>query len=116
MSRADFETDWTPFRDALITRFPTLAEADLADADGSVPALARTIAAQEGTTPAEAEQTLVEFLSGPMPADAYAAPQHDNAAAKASARYIPEGEDPLADDERFGDDHVPERPMGRKAS
>ena len=113
MSRADFEADWTPFRDALITRFPKLTEAELSDADGRVPDLALVIAGHEGLSPTEAQQELEAFLGGPMPADAYAAPQHDNAAAKASADYIPEGEDPLADDSRFGDDHIPERPMRR---
>ncbi|PWJ21246.1 hypothetical protein [Jannaschia seohaensis] len=51
-----------------------------------------------------------------MLADAYAAPQHDNAAAMASGAYLPEGEDSLADDRRFGDDDLPERPIGRAAS
>jgi hypothetical protein len=113
MSRADFEADWTPFRDALVTRFPNLTETDLSDADGSIPMLSRIIAVHEGVTPPEAQQELEAFLGGPMPADAYAAPQHDNAAATESADYIPAGEDPLADDSRFGDDNVPSRPMGR---
>jgi hypothetical protein len=116
MSRADFEADWTPYRDALVTRFPELSEAELADADGRVPELAMIIAAHQGTTPAEAQAALEEFLAGPMPADAYAAPQHDNEAARESETYVPEGEDPLADDRRFGDDHVADRPMGRTGS
>jgi hypothetical protein len=113
MSRSDFEADWTPYRDALVTRFPKLTEAELADADGNVSDLAVIIAAHDGTTPSEAQQALEEFLGGPMPADAYAAPQHDDAAARAAADYVPDGEDPLSDDRRFGDDDVPDRPIGR---
>jgi hypothetical protein len=116
MSKADFAEDWRPYSDALLDRFPQLTEGDLDDADGSTATLAKRIAEADGTiTPAEAQQDLHEFLSGPMPADAYADPLHDNAAAMDSGRYVPEGEDPLADDERFGDDETPEPPMGRTA-
>ncbi|MEM7641316.1 MAG: hypothetical protein AAF366_02170 [Pseudomonadota bacterium] len=113
MSRSDFDRDWVPFRDALMTRFPSLTDGDLAEADGSTAVLAKAIARADGTDPVEAQQALHDFLSGPMPADAYADPAHDNAAAKGSAAYIPEGEDALADDRRFGDDHIPATPMGR---
>lgn len=116
MSRADFKADWTPFRDALLTRFPGLAESDLSDADGDIAALSARLAAQDGISPAEAQQALEAFLGGPMPADAYSAPQHDNAAVKGSEAYIPEGEDALADDRRFGDDDLADRPMGRVRS
>jgi hypothetical protein len=113
MSRADFETDWVPFRDALLTRYPELDDGDLSTADGSTAELARIIAERRATDPAEAQQDLHAFLSGPMPADAYAAPVHDNAATQDSGDYVPEGEDALADDRRFGDDEVAEPPMGR---
>ncbi|WP_371157586.1 hypothetical protein [Jannaschia sp. 2305UL9-9] len=114
MSRQDFEADWTPFRDALRTRFPELSETDMSDADGDVRALALRLSAADGSTPAEAEQRLTAFLSGPMPADAYAAPQHDGAAFGASGDYVPDGEDVLADDARFGDDDQADRPIGRR--
>ncbi|MEM7489719.1 MAG: hypothetical protein AAF390_11420 [Pseudomonadota bacterium] len=115
MSRQDFARDWVPFRDALLTRYPDLTEADLADADGATADLARVISERGHMTPAEAQQDLHAFLAGPMPADAYADPTHDNAAATASGDYIPAGEDALADDRRFGDDHVPATPMGRES-
>ncbi|MFO6465380.1 hypothetical protein ACK8OR_13375 [Jannaschia sp. KMU-145] len=113
MSRQQFQDDWRPFRDALLSRYPSLTDGDLSDADGSTAALAKTIAGRDGIEPAEAQQRLHEFLDGPMPADAYAAPLHDNAAVMDSADYVPAGEDPLADDRRFGDDNVPSTPMGR---
>jgi hypothetical protein len=113
MSRQDFARDWVPFRDPILGRYPNLSDEDLATADGSTAELAKVIADRSGMTPAEAQQDLHEFLGGPMPADAYAAPVHDGKAMRASKDYIPAGEDPLADDERFGDDHVAESPMGR---
>ena len=113
MSRQDFEQDWVPFRDALMSRWPQLSDSDLEDADGSTAELAKLIAAHEGTSPGEAQQALHEFLGGPMPADAYADPSHDDAAVRESDGYIPDGEDALADDRRFGDDDVDDNPVGR---
>ncbi|MEM8850998.1 MAG: hypothetical protein AAGE03_13310 [Pseudomonadota bacterium] len=113
MSRDDFARDWVPFRDALMTRFPGLSDVDLSEADGSTATLAQAIARHTDQTPAEAQQELHAFLGGPMPADAYADPTRDNAAAQASEAYIPDGEDALADDRRFGDDNIPATPMGR---
>lgn len=113
MSRKDFAEDWVPYRDALLTRYPKLTEKDLQDADGSTAELARLIGAHQGITAGEAQQELHEFLSGPMPADAYADPTHDDAAVMDSGDYVPAGEDPLADDRRFGDDNEVENPVGR---
>ncbi|CTQ48785.1 hypothetical protein [Jannaschia donghaensis] len=114
MSREDFAKDWVPFRDPILSAYPDLKDADLADADGSTAVLAQRIAVLQGTDPAEAQQALHEFLAGPLPADAYAAPVHDNAAVRDSGDYIPDGEDAMADDRRFGDDNTPATPMGRK--
>ncbi|MBM2577073.1 hypothetical protein JQC91_12265 [Jannaschia sp. Os4] len=116
MTRQDFSQNWVPYRDPLMDRFPSLTDGDLEDADGSTAALAKRIAEGEGTTPAEAQQTLHEFLDGPLPADAYAEPVNDNAAVMQSERYIPEGEDALTDDRRFGDDDKIENPIGRDRS
>ncbi|CUH39707.1 hypothetical protein JSE7799_02435 [Jannaschia seosinensis] len=113
MSRQNFQEDWVPFRDAILSRYPELTDGDLADADGSTAELARRIAERQEIDPAEAQERLHEFLEGPMPADAYADPTHDNAAAQDSGQYVPAGEDPLADDNRFGDDHNDENPVGR---
>ena len=113
MSRKDFTEDWVPYRDALMTQYPDLDDSDLEDADGSTVELARIIAEKSGGTPGEAQEALLEFLSGPMPADAYADPTHDNAAVMESDAYIPVGEDASDDDRRFGDDAEAENPVGR---
>ena len=113
MSRQDFAADWVPYRDALMTRYPGLTDADLSDADGSTARLAARIAEMQGEAPADAQQRLHAFLAGPMPADAFADPSHDHAAVAKSVDYVPEGEDPLSDDERFGDDMRIENPVGR---
>lgn len=113
MSREDFARDWVPFRDPILSTFPELTDADLAGADGSTAALAKVIADKQGTSAADAQQRLHEFLGGPLPADAYAAPVHDNEAIRDSGDYIPTGEDAMADDARFGDDGKTENPVGR---
>lgn len=113
MSRQDFAQDWVQFRDPILTTYPELTDGDLSTADGSTAALARIIADKKGIDAAEAQQGLHELLAGPLPADAYAAPVHDNAAVKDSGDYIPAGEDALSDDARFGDDDQAARPMGR---
>ncbi|WP_308916775.1 hypothetical protein [Jannaschia sp. LMIT008] len=114
MSLTDFRADWVPYRDGLMTRYPDLTDGDLTDADGDTAVLAKRIAEIEGTTPADAQERLHEFLEGPMPADAFADPTNDNAAVMESEDYIPAGEDALADDRRFGDDHTEENPVGRE--
>lgn len=113
MSRKEFARDWVPFRDPILSRYPELDDAALEDADGSTARLARMIAERQDIEPEEAQQDLHEFLDGPMPADAYAAPVHDDAAVRDSARYVPAGEDEFDDDERFGDDGTEENPVGR---
>lgn len=113
MSRKDFTDDWVPWRDALLDRYPELDDADLEDADGSTAALARIIAAKQDLDAGEAQASLHEFLAGPMPADAYADPVHDNDAVMDSGGYIPAGEDASDDDRRFGDDSTSENPVGR---
>lgn len=113
MSRTDFAENWVPFRDPILSTYPELSDADLAQADGSTAELAKRIAEKRGTDPGEALHALHAFLAGPLPADAYAAPVHDNTAVRDSAAYIPDGEDAMADDARFGDDTTAGTPMGR---
>lgn len=113
MSRQDFADNWVPYRDAILTTYPDLREADLEAADGSTAELAKRIAEAQGIAPAEAQQQLHAFLAGPIPADAYADPVRDDAAVHDSGDYIPDGEDAMADDRRFGDDTTADTPMGR---
>lgn len=113
MSRTDFAENWVPFRDPILSTYPELSDADLAEADGSTAVLAQRIAEKRGTDPGETQQALHAFLAGPMPADAYAAPVHDNDAVTDSGSYIADGEDAMADDARFGDDTTADTPVGR---
>ncbi|WP_158540141.1 hypothetical protein [Rhodosalinus halophilus] len=50
---------------------------------------------------------------GEPPVDVLMDETRDNANIRKSARHVPEGEDPLADDDAFGDEGQPDRPMGR---
>jgi hypothetical protein len=94
-------------------RFPQLSEEDVVGTNGERSDLVSALV-ETGMDAAEAERELEDWRETPMPADAYAHPDHDGEAAQEARGYIPEGEDPLADDRRFGDDHVPETPMGRR--
>jgi len=112
--------DWTEIRDnweatlpALRTRWPEVPEEEWIAAAGERAEIIATVARWTGDDPAEAERALDDWREGPMPADAYADPTHDDAAARDAGRYIPAGESALDDDSRFGDDDQPDRPMGR---
>ena len=113
--------DWTEIREnweatipSLQSRWPEVPEEDWIAAAGERADIAAAIARWTGNDLTEAERDLEEWREGPMPADAYADPTHDDEATRDARRYIPEGEDPLADDSRFGDDDVPDRPIGRR--
>jgi len=113
--------DWTEIREnweatlpALQSRWPEVPEEEWIAAAGDRADIIATIARCTGDDLSEAERALEEWREGPMPADAYADPVHDNAAARDAGRYIPEGEEPLDDDGRFGDDNLQDRPMGRR--
>lgn len=113
MSIQDFRRDWRTYAHAICDRFPDVPESRVADADGDPDAMARIVAAHSDLTPNEASAAVTEVLTGPMPADGFAHPSHDNAAVTQSDAYVPEGEDVLADDARFGDGTAPEPPIGR---
>lgn len=112
--------NWTEIRDtwpalipSLLARFPELGEDRLISLSGERDELIAALAEVSARDRADAESALEDWRQGPMPYDAYADPSHDNSAAMDAGRYIPDGEDALSDDRRFGDDDVPATPMGR---
>lgn len=113
MNWNDVRTNWTAMDRPLMTRWEGLSETRLADIDGDRALLEEEIAKVEGLSLAEAQRQLAEWVAGPMPADVYADPSHDDAALRDSARHVPPGEDPMSDDQAFGDDNIPDRPIGR---
>jgi hypothetical protein len=114
MQWSEIEQNWRAMIPAIRGRWPEVSEEDLIALSGRKDEVVATIAGASGDTPAEIERQIDEWRQGPMPADAYADPTHDNAAARDAGRYVPDGEDALADDARFGDDDMAERPIGRQ--
>jgi hypothetical protein len=109
----EIRENWTALIPSVQARFPQLSEERLTALSGERDELVAALV-QTGSDAQEAEREVEDWRETPMPADAYADPAHDPDAAQDAGGYIPEGEDPLADDRRFGDDHVPDRPMGRR--
>ena len=91
-----------------------MTEADLIALTPTQDELAALIARRTDADTPEAARQIAEWLNGPMPADSYADPAHDNAAAHDAGRSIPDGEDVYSDDRKFGGDHTPDTPIGRR--
>ncbi|MFW5641377.1 MAG: hypothetical protein ACOCY0_01295 [Roseicyclus sp.] len=113
MQWSEIRENWTALIPSVQARFPQLSEEDLVGMNGERSELVAALV-ETGIDTAEAERQVEDWRETPMPADAYAHPEHDDEAAREARDYIPEGEDPLADDRRFGDDDLPDRPMGRR--
>lgn len=112
--------EWTEIREAwpalipsMLARWPALDEDRLAAMSGERGDLIAALR-ETGLDDAEAESEAEAWRMGPMPADAYGDPAHDDASAAAAGDYVPEGEDALSDDRRFGDREVTEPPIGRR--
>jgi hypothetical protein len=114
MTWTEIRETWPALIASLQTRFPELDEDGLVSISGEREELVALLEARSARDRVEAERDLEAWREGPMPSDAYADPSHDNAAVSDAGRYVPEGEDALADDRRFGDDDLPDRPMGRR--
>ena len=109
----DVERHWPALVGSLQSRWPDLVEEDLLALTPTRDELVDLVARSAGEPVPEAGRQVDIWLEGPMPSDAFADPVHDDAAIREAARYVPEGEDVLSDDSRFGDDAVPATPIGR---
>ncbi len=114
MEWKDIQANWPAMIPVVRASFPELDEARLTGLSGTPDELAEALAEASARDRQEAMRDLETWREGPMPADAYADPTHDDAALSQAGRYVPEGEDVLSDDARFGDDDQPDRPMGRR--
>lgn len=104
---------WPAFIEPIMQSWPNAEEAELLSLDGERDALTRYIAVRHDLTPAEAEEQVAVWLDGAVPADVIMDADMDNEQIVASGASIPDGEDVYADDREFGDDTVPEPPIGR---
>jgi hypothetical protein len=113
MDWTEIRADWPAYARVIAERWPDVAEADLLALDGEREAVIDTIARATGMERTVAGAELAEWQMGEPPVDVLMDEKRDNANIRESARHIPEGEDPLADDDGFGDEGVPDPPMGR---
>lgn len=116
MEWRDIRENWAALIPSIRARWPEITEERLTAMSGTREELVQAVAETSGADAVEAEREVEAWRAQPMPADAYADPAHDQDAAGDAGAYVPEGEDPLADDRRFGDEDIPERPIGRRES
>ncbi len=105
--------NWPAFVAAIMQRWPQTEENDLLTLDGDRERLVDYLARRHELTRAEAEEQLTEWTQGAVPADIAMDESRDSANIRASAAHIGVGEDVYADDKDFGDEQVPDRPIGR---
>lgn len=98
------QENWAAFYDAIMDRWPDADEADLDEIDGDQRAFISYIAALTGQEPGDARDEIREWLAGELPSDVVMDPRHDDHSIRLSAKFLPEGEDELDDDARYGDD------------
>lgn len=97
------QENWPAFFEAIIDRWPAADEADLEEIDGDQRAFIRYIAELTEQDPADARDEIREWLTGELPSDVVMDPIHDNHSIRLSGKFLPEGEDELDDDSRYGD-------------
>ncbi len=113
MQWTDVNRNWAAHIPRIMTQWPDLDEDNLAAADGSRDAFEQVLAERHGQTRTEAQLAIAEWLQGMEPADAVMDETRDNERISASAADIPAGEVAMDDDAAFGDDNVPDTPIGK---
>lgn len=113
MQWTTIENNWSAYVPCLMTRWPELDENELLSTDGRMGDVVSHIAAVQKTDSVIARDRLRDWMMGAEPTDAIMDATRDNDRIQAAAKDIPTGEDVYADDQRFGDDAVPDTPMGR---
>lgn len=104
MKWQQIQDNWGAFLEVIMEKWPDADEDELEEIDGDQRAFIAYIADVTEQDPAEARAEIREWLSGEIPSDVVMDPSHDNRSIQLSSKFIPEGEDELDDDARFGDD------------
>lgn len=105
--------NWPAFVEPIMERWPRTEEEDLLALDGDRDRLMTYIGERHDLTPAEADEQIISWLQGEVPADVAMDEIRDGENIQASAAHIGTGEDVYSDDRKFGDDEADERPIGR---
>jgi hypothetical protein len=98
------QENWAAFYEAIMDRWPGADESELDEVDGDQRAFIGYIAELTGQEPGDARDEIREWLAGELPSDVVMDPSHDDHSIRLSAKFLPEGEDELDDDARYGDD------------
>ncbi len=113
MRWTDIANNWDAFSAPILQRWPAADENALLRIEGEYEAFLAHIAEVTGQPRDVVVDDVARWIEGGMPADVVMDEHHDNASISQSADYVPEGEDPLSDDARFGDDNKADTPIGR---
>jgi len=98
------QENWAAFYEAIIDKWPEAEDTELDEIDGDQRAFIAYLVEVTGQEPDEIREELREWLVGEIPSDVVMDPGHDNHSIALSSKFVGEGEDEYADDQRFGDD------------
>lgn len=105
--------NWPAHIPRIMSQWPELDETEVAATDGSRDRFEDLFAKHYDLTRTEAQVIIADWMRGMEPADTVMDETRDNERISASARDIPAGEDVYDDDAAFGDDNLPDTPIGR---
>ncbi len=108
------ESNWAAFVEPIMQRWPNTEENDLLAMEGDRDRLVAYLAERHELTRREADEQVTAWMQGAVPADVAMDDTRDGENIRASAAHIGVGEDVYADDKDFGDEQVPQRPIGRE--
>ncbi|MCB2126495.1 MAG: hypothetical protein H6897_00240 [Rhodobacteraceae bacterium] len=98
------QENWPAFFEAILDKWPEADEAELDEIDGDQRAFIAYVAELTGQEAADAREEIRDWLAGELPSDVVMDPRHDDHSIRLSGKFLPEGEEELDDDARYGDD------------
>lgn len=113
MRWSDVRDNWPAFIDKVEEQWPDADRDTLETLDGDRAEFKRHLMEVTGQDAGEIEEELRLWLDSSMPLDVMMDDARDNEQIMESGRFISPGEDVYSDDREFGDDDVPEPPVGR---
>jgi hypothetical protein len=105
--------DWPAFTESIMSTWPELDQETVEDMEGDRRAFRAHVMEATGEDAETVDEQIREWLEAGVPLDAMMDETRDDKQIAESGRFIPAGEDVYSDDAAFGDDDVPDRPMGR---
>lgn len=113
MNWSTVAADWPAFVESIMSTWPRLDQDTVEEIDGDRAAFRAHVMEMTGDDAETVDEQIREWLEAGEPLDAMMDETRDDEQIARSANFIPAGEDVYSDDAAFGDDDVPDRPMGR---